>query len=101
MHPRTEGNQGLPNGAPTTPRSLGAIKGTPRRIELKTKHPLNILQYRDFANMQLFHCDRDLSTSLSCYSTVLFHVLFLVVCVLLLQLLLLCLFLFPLTLVFI
>jgi hypothetical protein len=27
IHPRTEGNQGLPNGAPTAPRSLGAIKG--------------------------------------------------------------------------
>jgi hypothetical protein len=27
-HPWTEGNQGLPNGAPTAARSLGAIKGT-------------------------------------------------------------------------
>jgi hypothetical protein len=41
--PRTEGNQSLPNGAPTAPGSLGAIKGTPRRMEKYTKHPLNIL----------------------------------------------------------
>jgi hypothetical protein len=45
VHPRIEGNQGLPNGAPTAPRSLGTIKGTPRRMEQYTKHPLNILQY--------------------------------------------------------
>jgi hypothetical protein len=43
----TEGNQGLPNGAPTAPRSLGAIKGTARRMELYTKQSLNILQRRD------------------------------------------------------
>jgi hypothetical protein len=65
VRPRTEGNQSLPNGDPTAPRSLGAIKGTLRRMELYT-HQLNILQRRDFANTQLFHCDRDLSTSLSC-----------------------------------
>jgi hypothetical protein len=28
MRPRTEGNYGLPNGAPTAPSCLGAIKGT-------------------------------------------------------------------------
>ena len=33
MRQRTEGNQSLPFGAPTTPSSLGAIKGTPRRME--------------------------------------------------------------------
>jgi hypothetical protein len=75
VHPRTEGNQGLSNGAPIAPRSLGAIKGTPRRMELHTEHPLNILQRRDSANTQSFHCDRDLSTSLSCNSVVLFHLL--------------------------
>jgi hypothetical protein len=37
VHPWTEGNQGLPNGAPTTPRSLGAIKGIPRHMEIYTK----------------------------------------------------------------
>jgi hypothetical protein len=32
VHPRTKGNQGLPNGAPMAPRFLGAIKGPPRRM---------------------------------------------------------------------
>jgi hypothetical protein len=45
VHPRTEGNQGLQIGAPTTPRSLGAIKGTLRRMEHHTKHPLNKMYY--------------------------------------------------------
>jgi hypothetical protein len=49
-------------------------------MEVQPKHSLNILQRRDSANMQLFHCDRDLSTSLSCNSVVLFRVLFLVLC---------------------
>jgi hypothetical protein len=47
--PMTEGNQGLSNRAPTTHRSLGAIKGTHRRMEQYTKHPLSILQHRDTA----------------------------------------------------
>jgi hypothetical protein len=33
MRPQTEGNNGLPNGAPTAPSCLGAIKGTPRCME--------------------------------------------------------------------
>jgi hypothetical protein len=80
VRPWIEGNLGLSNGAPTAPSSLGAIKGTPRRMEQKTKHPLNILQRRDIANTHLVHCDRDLSTSLSCNSVVLFRVLVLVLC---------------------
>jgi hypothetical protein len=80
VRPRTEGSQSLLNGAPTAPRSLGTIKGIPRRMELYTKHPLNILQRRDFANTHLVHCDRDLSTSLSCNFVVLFCVLVLVLC---------------------
>jgi hypothetical protein len=75
VHPRTEGNQNLPNGAPTAPRSLGAIKGTLRRMELYTKHPLNILQRLGFATTHSFHCDRDLRISLSCNSATLFRVL--------------------------
>jgi hypothetical protein len=78
VRPRTEGNQGLLNGAPMAPSSLGAIKGTHRRMEQNTKHPLNILQHRDFANTHLIHCDRDSSTSLSCNSVVLFRMLVLV-----------------------
>jgi hypothetical protein len=72
VHPRTEGNLGLPNGAPS---SLWAIKGTPRRMEHYTKPPLNILQRLDFASTHSFHCERDLSTSLSCNSAALFCVL--------------------------
>jgi hypothetical protein len=47
VRPRTEGNQGLPNGTPTAPSSLGAIKGTPRRMKQNTKQLLNIQQCRD------------------------------------------------------
>jgi hypothetical protein len=64
-----------------TSRSLGAIKGTPWCMEHYTKHSLNILQRRDFANTQLFHCDRDLSTCLGYNSVVLFRVIFLLLCV--------------------
>jgi hypothetical protein len=49
MRPRTEGNQGLSNGAPMAPMTLGAIKGTPRRMEQYTNHPLNILQHQEIA----------------------------------------------------
>jgi hypothetical protein len=81
VHPQTEDNQGLPNGALTYPSSLGAIKGTPRRMKFHTKHQLNILQHRVFTNMHLVHCDRDSSTYLSCNSAMLFRVLILVLCV--------------------
>jgi hypothetical protein len=47
VRPRTEDNQSLPNGAQTAPSSLGAIKGTPRRMEQETKQSLNIQQRRD------------------------------------------------------
>jgi hypothetical protein len=80
VRPRTEGNNGLPNGAPTAPSCLGAIKGTPRRMEQNTKPPLNILRRRDFAFTRLVHHDRDSSTFLSCNSAVLFHVLVLLLC---------------------
>jgi hypothetical protein len=37
-------------------------KGTPRRMEQKTKHSLNILRRLDFATTHLDHRVRDLST---------------------------------------
>jgi hypothetical protein len=40
-HP-TEGNLSLPCWSPTAPSCLGAIKGTPRRIEESPKHNLSI-----------------------------------------------------------
>jgi hypothetical protein len=39
----------LPNGVPTAPSCLGAVKGTPRRMEHKTRPPLNILRCLDSA----------------------------------------------------
>jgi hypothetical protein len=96
VHPRTEGNYGLPNGAPTAPSCLGAIKWTPRRMEQYTKHLFNILRRQDFAFTHLVHCDRDSSTFLSCNSIVPFLCArSCLVCVLVLQLSLLCVLLFP------
>jgi hypothetical protein len=60
-HP-TEGKNCLPIGSPTAPSYLGAIKGTPRRMEQYTKHSLNILRCLDFATTHSDHRVRDLST---------------------------------------
>jgi hypothetical protein len=90
VRPLTEGNYCLPNGAPTAPSCLGAIKGTPRRMEQYTKHLLNILRLSDA------HYVRDLSTFLSCNSVVLLSCArSRLVCVLVLRLSLLCVLLFP------
>jgi hypothetical protein len=56
VHPRTEGKNCLPNGAPTAPSCLGARKGTPRRMEQYTKPPLNILRCLDTASTHPDHC---------------------------------------------
>jgi hypothetical protein len=56
MHQQTEGKNCLPNGAPTAPCCLGAIKGTPRHMEQDTKPPLNILRHLDSASTHLDHC---------------------------------------------
>jgi hypothetical protein len=55
-HP-TEGKNCLINGIPTTPSCLGAINGTPRRMEHNTKHSLSILRRLDSANTHLDHRD--------------------------------------------
>ena len=39
VHPTTEGKRGLPDLLSTAPSCLGAIKGTPRRMEEYTKQP--------------------------------------------------------------
>jgi hypothetical protein len=72
---RTEGNQDLPNIVPTTPSSLGPIKGTLRRMEQNTKPPLNNLRRLDSASTHSIHCDGDFSTSLRYDSAALFCVL--------------------------
>jgi hypothetical protein len=53
----TEGKNCLPNGDPTAPSCLGAIKVTPRRMEHYTKPPLNILRHLDTASTHPYHCD--------------------------------------------
>jgi hypothetical protein len=55
VHRQTEGKNCLPNGAPTAPSCLGAIKGTTRRMEQYTKPPLNILRRLDSANTHSDH----------------------------------------------
>jgi hypothetical protein len=45
VHPTTEGKIGLPDLLSTAPSCLGAIKGTPRRMEEKTKQPQSILDH--------------------------------------------------------
>jgi hypothetical protein len=53
----TEGKNCLPNGDPTTPTCLWAIKATPRHMENYTKPPLNILRCLDSASTHPDHCD--------------------------------------------
>jgi hypothetical protein len=60
-------------------------------MEQNTKHPLNILHRLDFASTHSFDCDRDLSTSLSYNSVVLFRVFgSWLVCVVIASLVLVC-----------
>jgi hypothetical protein len=53
---RKEGKNCPPNGAPTPPSCLGAIKGTPRRMKQNTKPSLNILRLLDSASTHPDHC---------------------------------------------
>jgi hypothetical protein len=53
----TEGKNCLPNGDPTAPSCLGAIKETPRHMEQHTKPPLNILRCLHSANTYSDHRD--------------------------------------------
>jgi hypothetical protein len=62
VHHPTEGKFGLPCWPPTAPSCLGAIKGTPRRMEELHKHSLSILRHPDSVPAHLFHCVRDLSS---------------------------------------
>jgi hypothetical protein len=56
VHRRTEGKNCLPNRVPTAPSCLGAIKGTPSRMEHTTKPPLNILRRLDSTNTHSKTC---------------------------------------------
>jgi hypothetical protein len=52
-----EGKNCLPNRDTMAPSCLGAIKGTPRRMEHCTKSSLNILRRLDSANTHSDHRD--------------------------------------------
>jgi hypothetical protein len=53
----TEGKNCLPGMLSTAPSCLGAIKGTPRRMEEYTKHSLSIPKHQDFDSAHLILCD--------------------------------------------
>jgi hypothetical protein len=57
VRPTTEGKDGLPDLFSTAPSCLGAIKGTPRRMEEITKHSYNIPKHQDIDLTHSFHCD--------------------------------------------
>jgi hypothetical protein len=50
----TEGKICLPGMLSTAPSCLGAIKGTPRRMEEHTKHSHSIPKHQDFDSAHLF-----------------------------------------------
>jgi hypothetical protein len=60
----TEGKNCLPGMLSAAPSCLGAIKGTPRRMEEYTKHPLSIVDHSHFILAQLFDILSDLSSIL-------------------------------------
>jgi hypothetical protein len=53
----TEGKDDLPDLFSTAPSCLGAIKGTPRRMEENTKHSYNIPKHQDINLAHSFQCD--------------------------------------------
>jgi hypothetical protein len=62
-HP-TEGKISLPRMPPTAPSSLGAIKGTPMRMEELPKHTLSILSLPHSVSAHLIDFVSDLSSVL-------------------------------------
>jgi hypothetical protein len=60
----TEGKNCLPGMLSTTPSYLGAIKGTPRRMEEDTKQPLSIVDHSHFILAHLFDILSDLRSVL-------------------------------------
>jgi hypothetical protein len=53
----TEGKISLPRLLSMAPSCLGAIKGTPRRMEEYTKHFYNIPEHQDIDSAPLILCD--------------------------------------------
>jgi hypothetical protein len=60
----TEGKDSLPCWPSMAPSCLGAIKGTPRRIEELPKHSLSILSLPHSVSAHLIDCISDLSSIL-------------------------------------
>jgi hypothetical protein len=60
----TEGKNCLLEMLSTAPSCLGAIKGTPRRMEENTKQPLSIVDHSHFILAHLFDILSDLSSVL-------------------------------------
>jgi hypothetical protein len=60
----TEGRNCLPGMLSMAPSCLGAIKGTPRRMEEDTKQPLSIVDHSHFILAHLFDILSDLSSVL-------------------------------------
>jgi hypothetical protein len=56
----TEGRNCLPSWPSTAPNCLGAIKGTPRRMEEQPKHSLSILRLPHSVSAHLIDCVSDL-----------------------------------------
>jgi hypothetical protein len=82
----TEGKDSLPCWSSTAPSCLGAIKGTPKRMEESPKHSLSILRHPDSAPAHLLCCFRDLSSirvmnSLCCHLSSSLHLCAWVCCV--------------------
>jgi hypothetical protein len=57
VRPTTEGKDSLPDVFSTAPSCLGAIKGTPRRMEEDTKHSYNLSKHQDIDLAHSIHCD--------------------------------------------
>jgi hypothetical protein len=55
----TEGKNCLPGMLSTPPSCLGAIKGTPRRMEQYTKHSLSIPKHQDLNSAHSILCDNN------------------------------------------
>jgi hypothetical protein len=54
---RQKAGLAFPDLFSTAPSCLGAIKGTPRRMEEYTKHSYNIPKHQDIDLAHSFHCD--------------------------------------------
>jgi hypothetical protein len=86
VHHPTEGKFGLPSWPPTAPSYLGAIKGSPRRMEESPKHSLSILRHPNSAPAHSLCCVRDLCSirvenSLYCHLSSSLHLCAWVCCV--------------------